>query len=735
MNQQQFATLFPLGSHLCREPMPPMSELKRDMENLKRHGFNLVKLQEQWAVDEAVEGQCDFSRYEELIGHAASLDMGVYLGLTCEQAPAWLWRKYPDSRSVGRNGLPVMYEAQTPLPADGKPGPCFDHAGAMADQLRFIRQLVTTLGVHENIVVWNTWQEIGYWPEMLVGQPVCYCEHSLAHYRQWLRERYADLDALNRAWNMRYRDWDDIKPNQHAQRSCCPQDIAWGYYQDNVRPAHTLAARAEAIRAADPLHRPVFAHKGGPIIGAGQDWTYARCQDFLGSSAYPAWGALDKWDDGVPDPGDAYDRHTALLGEMWNGIVLKYDYIRSANLPGHPVWAAEFQGGPVSTSFHKGRVPSPDDIRRWMLASMGAGVTAISFWVARAEISADELNGFGLLDSAGDETTRFAEAARVGAALNEHADLFAQPTWPQASVGILIDESNYQACALLGKAGEHLPYSARGWHRLLWDANIPVDFVNVDDLGSERTHAYRALILPFPVSMSEDVAQKLGAYVEQGGNLISSACPGRITEHGFANRGELSPALGVLFGVRQAGLTMVREPDGGTRWSPQERTWGEYMDPALLNGVGLLDSQHLRPHVYIETYVCVDSEPLLMYGKEVAGVVRQTGQGRAWLLGTFAGHAGTAYRDEQTPTLIGKLLAQCGVTPLHNGRLLLRKRVSPTKEAWIFTNREPRNVAESINVAGWREVVDLLGEPLNRGGDTLKLAVNSLDVRVLILTR
>ena len=158
MNQVQFKKLFPLGSHLCREPMPPMSEMKRDMENLKRHGFNLIKLQEHWMIDEPAEGHTDFSRYEELIAHAAKLDLGVYLGLTCEQAPAWLWQKHPDCRMVGQNGLPSAYEAQTTLPADGKPGPCYDHPGAMADQLRFIRTLVKTLGRFENLVVWNTWQ-------------------------------------------------------------------------------------------------------------------------------------------------------------------------------------------------------------------------------------------------------------------------------------------------------------------------------------------------------------------------------------------------------------------------------------------------------------------------------------------------------------------------------------------------------------------------------------------------
>ena len=36
MNKKQFELLFPIGSHLCREPMPPMHEMKNDMEILKK---------------------------------------------------------------------------------------------------------------------------------------------------------------------------------------------------------------------------------------------------------------------------------------------------------------------------------------------------------------------------------------------------------------------------------------------------------------------------------------------------------------------------------------------------------------------------------------------------------------------------------------------------------------------------------------------------------------------------
>lgn len=731
MNTQQFAQLFPLGSHLCREPMPAMSEMKRDMAILKQHGFNLIKLQEHWAIDEPAEGCYDFSRYEELIAHAAELELGIYLGLTCEQAPAWLWRKHPGCRMVGRDGRLIPYEAPTTLPGDGKPGPCFDHPGAMAEQLRFITQLVQTLGRYENIVVWNTWQEVHYWSESIVGTSTCFCEHTLAHFRRWLQQRYADIDTLNRAWNTRYAEWKDILPSRGAKVPIAV-DIAWQYFMDNEQIAQILSSRAEAIRAADPLQRPVFAHKGGVTIGSAHDWAYARSMDFLGSSTYPAWHAMQAWDDANQRP---YDRHTVLLTEMLDSLVLRFDYIRSANSQGKPVWAAEFQGGPVSTGFHKGRVPSADDMRRWMLAAIGSGVTAISFWVTRAEIMAAEANGFSLLDSDGDSTPRLEEVGRVGRALNEHADLFGQPTMPRAQVGILVNEWNYQLCTLMNQGGEHLPYSTRGWHRLLWEADIPVDFISTDELDEEFVRAYPVLILPFPLSLSEEVAAKLAQYVEAGGRLISDACPGRIDENGFCNRGELSPTMRELFGVRNESFTMVREPDGGQRWSPPERTWGEYQEAAIFNGVGPLEGCFLRANVYGETFVPTTSTPCLLYGHAVAGTVRQVGAGQAWLFGTFAGHNGTAYRDPETRNCIKTLLALCGITPAHQGKLLLRKRITAGKEAWIFTNPTPHKVTERIDVSGWGRVDELFCDLVERVGDTVTLTVNSLDLKVLILTR
>ena len=734
MNKNNFAQLFPLGSHLCREPMPSMAELKRDMEILKKHGFNLVKLQEHWMIDEPLEGQYNFAKYEELIEWAASLDMGVYLGLTCEQAPGWLYEKHPDCRMIGRNGLQVVYEAQTTLPADGKPGPCYDHPGALADQVRFIQKLVEVLGQFENLVVWNTWQEIGYWPNLSVGQDICYCENTLAAFRSWLVEKYGDLDELNRAWNSRYGDWRYVQPDRGSnQENGLPNDIDWRYFMDNVQVAKVLSSRAAAIKDVDPLKRPVFAHKGGIAVGFGQDWTYARSQDFLGSSCYPAWSPYHRWDDGAPQRGNRPERVSTMKKEMIHSIALTFDQIRSCNPAGAPVWAAEFQGGPISTFLHKGRIPAPEDIRRWMLTAVSAGVTAISFWVTRAEIMAQETNGFSLLDSASVTTPRMKEAGRIGAALNRHADLFGKPGWLGAQVAILCNEWNAQACSTVPPAVDHLAYDVRGWHQLLWDLGVPVDFIEAGEMGS-RASQYQVIVLPFPLSLSESFAKQLCQYVESGGNLICEAAPGRLNEHNVANRGELSPALGQLFGVIHQSLALVREPGSESRWMPTERSWGEFLDEAVLEGVGMLAGQKARANLYLETYEPIGTtEPILMYGTAVAGVTRKFGIGRAWLLGTYLGHNGTAYCNPVTPAFIRSLMASCGIYPLHEGKLVMRRRSIAGKTAIFLTNPTGEDVTEWVAV-GRAQVEDLLGEPFQRKADHISLTVNGLDIRVLVLT-
>ena len=387
---------------------------------------------------------------------------------------------------VGKNGLPIKYETQYTMPADGKPGPCFDHPDAMERQLKYINEFVKHFTKYENILVWNIWQEIAYWSEGSIGTDVCYCENTQKHFRKWLKEKYGTLENMNSCWGSNFGDWEQVAPHRQSPIGL-PVDKDFSYFMENEYVAQTLKARYLAIKEADPLKRTVFAHKGGLNVGSGQDWTYARCVDFMGSSTYPAWSSFQKWDDHQQARDYPPKKYDALYTEMWSNLALNFDYLRSSNPDNNPVWAAEFQGGPVSSEFHKGRVPSASDMRRWMLTVMSSGVTTISFWVTRAEIIAQENNGFSLLDSKGNSTEQYEEASRIGKILRNYSDLFALPTKPKSKVGIIINEDNYQFCKTFYGTDTHLHYSTRGWYHMLWRNGYPVDFVNSTEIGAETS--------------------------------------------------------------------------------------------------------------------------------------------------------------------------------------------------------------------------------------------------------
>ncbi|HET6487351.1 MAG TPA: hypothetical protein VFH83_13070, partial [Spirochaetia bacterium] len=227
--------------------------------------------------------------------------------------------------------------------------------------------------------------------------------------------------------------------------------------------------------------------------------------------------------------------------------------------------------------------------------------------------------------------------------------------------------------------------------------------------------------------------EALARYVEAGGSLLSEACPGRLDEHAFATRGELSPTARKLFGVRQRCLAVVREPGAGERWLPRERTWGEYAEHRALVGAGAFQGCAIEPSLYQETFECDGSQAIFLSGDLPAAVERSAGRGRAILLGTVVGHRGTAYRSSAAGAFVDRLLSRCGIQPQRAGNVLIRKRVREGQEAWLLFNPGREESCADLDATSFRSVADLFGGELRKDGDRLTVAVPALDYRVLIL--
>jgi len=286
--------IFPFGTHFYREPSRSLKELIHDMRVVKQLGFNMLKLQESWCINEKQEGEIRLGKVEALVEEAKKLDLYIYFGVTMEQAPAWLWRKYPDCHMVYSTGEIHKDPTQYLLPSDGKPGPCWDHPGAREAGSNFITELARRLSRYDNILAWNIWQEIGFWPMRSIPNSLgfCYCPYTLAGFRDWLKNKYGDLDSLNDTWCTGYGDWEEVEPPRIFPM--VPSYIDWRYFMDDVYLTRALQWKAKAFKANDPIKRPIFSHVSSPTVGSGAEWRWAKQGEVFGSSCYPAWFPFHK---------------------------------------------------------------------------------------------------------------------------------------------------------------------------------------------------------------------------------------------------------------------------------------------------------------------------------------------------------------------------------------------------------------------------------------------------------
>ena len=116
-----------------------------------------------------------------------------------------------------------------------------------------------------------------------------------------------------------------------------------------------------------------------------------------------------------------------------------------------------------------------------------------------------------------------------------------------------------------------------GFYRAMFERNIPVDFVHVDELTTALAASYRVIYLGTPLMLPRNAAAALKEYVRAGGTLISEARPAWNDERGFANGTIPGAGLDEAFGVRESER---RSPDAVTMIT----TSGDRVSGAVFEG-------------------------------------------------------------------------------------------------------------------------------------------------------
>jgi beta-galactosidase len=610
----------------------------KDLDQIKAVGFNTVKCWVDWATAEPKPGEFRFENLDLLLRLAEARGLRVVVQLYLDSAPDWVGERYPDAQFVDRSGAVIKSQAS--------PGFCIDHPGVRAEIVQFLHALSARANRSPALYGWDVWSEphVINWAEFpyLSNPEFCFCPSSQARFREWLKAKYATLEALNAAWYRGFERWEQIEPPRGSTILSYTDYLDWRAFIDD-KLAGDLKTRVDSIRSADSTH-PITSHAAVPGLftsptdgyGEPDDWKMAATADFFGTSLYPKHAASTR-----PWP--------------YTMIAASLDFTRSSGRSyGKGFWIGELQAGQGVTGMRIADPVVAHDLEFWLWKVLSHGARQISVYAWYPMSSGYESNGYGLINLDGTLTDRARAAGRVAQTIARNATEIRQATPAAAQVAVLFNRLSYMvggAQSSLSKLGNAERDSLMGLHRAFFEEQIPVDFVHPYDVTRGRLGQYKVLFLPYPVMLSKDVAEGVTRYIENGGTAVAEARLAWNDERGFSSDRVPGFGLDEVFGAKEK---LIR---------PVEKA--KMLVAPAADLPGLAPGTAIVAEAFEE-----DLEPLAnarvlakFANGEPAIVEHKFGKGRAILVGSFPALAYQRQLNVSTKRLLLALARSAGVSP------------------------------------------------------------------------
>jgi beta-galactosidase len=601
----------------------------KDLDAIKADGFNTVKTWVDWATAEPRSGKYNFANLDLLLRLAQERGLRVIVQAYLDSAPDWVGQKYPDGRFVDRSGAVINSQAA--------PGYCIDHDGVRSEIIKFLQGLSQAANKSPALYGWDVWSEphVINWADFpyLRDPEFCFCPYSQARFREWLKTKYHSLEALNSAWYRSFENWDQVQPPRFPTILSYTDYLDWRAFIDD-KLAGDLKTRVDAIRSADSTH-PITSHAAVPGLftsptdgyGEPDDWKMSASADSFGTSLYPKHSeSTQPWSYGM--------------------LAAGLDFTRSAGHSfGKGFWIGELQAGQGATGMRIADPVNGHDEQYWMWQVVAHGAREIAVYAWYPMSSGFESNGYGLINLDGTLTERARAAGQTAAAISRHGSDILHSTPAPAQVAILYNRLSYMVGGSqpsLSKLGNAERDSLLGLYRAFFEQNIPVDFVHSEDVAQNHLSQYKILFLPYPVMLSQDVADGVKRYVQAGGTAVAEARLAWNDARGFASDVIPGAGLAQIFGARESIIRPADRVEMRTEASPALPDL-----PPHTSVPGAAFEEQLEP---------LDGGSVLARFADgsAAMVERAAGAGKAVLIGSFLG---LAYHEQHSPAIKNLLLA------------------------------------------------------------------------------
>jgi len=506
---------------------------REDVALMREAGVNLVSVGIfAWALIETAEGEYDFTWLDEILDLLHENGIAVDLGTPTASPPAWFFAQHPESRVQTADGTVLGFGAR------GMASP--SSPAYRTAIVRIATALAERYGDHPAVVLWHVHNEYG----VPVGED--YSPQSVQAFRNWLREKYRTLDALNAAWGtafwgQHYTAWEHIGAPAAAPSVVNPaQRLDFARFTDHQLRQCFIAER-DAIRAhaAQPITTNFMANQSWTT----DLWAWGREVDIVSDDHY-LWAA------------DAE-------GEI--GLAMAADLTRSVG-GGAPWILMEHSTSAVNWQ-PRNIAKRPGEMARNSLTHLGRGADAILFFQWRASRSGAEKFHSAMLPHAGTGSRVWREVVDLGAALGRLGEVHGSRV--HADVAVLWDFESFWAQDLEWRPSVDVTHKERirAYYEQLWRDGITVDFA----LPGQDLSGYKLVVAPAQYLLRTADAENLNRYVENGGTLLVSFFSGIVDENDAVHVGGFGAPLEPALGLRVEEFLPLREGDTSrVTWNGRE---------------------------------------------------------------------------------------------------------------------------------------------------------------------
>ncbi|BDZ65635.1 hypothetical protein GCM10025877_25730 [Agromyces mangrovi Wang et al. 2018] len=381
-----------------------------------------------------------------------------------------------------------------------------------------VRRIAGRYVDHPAVVMWHVGNEFG------CHLPMDFSDSARDAYRDWLRNRYETVDALNDAWgtsfwSQRYGDFDEVFPPRLAPYSHNPSSMLdWRRFTSDMLLECYLMER-EILLAAGAT-QPITTNFMGPFKPAD----------------YAAWAPhMDVIaDDCYPDPSSP----TRVRDSAF-----QRDLIRSLK-PGVP-WLLWEQATDAVNWRPSNPGKAPGQLMAETAQSVSRGADGIMFFQWRQSRAGSEKFHSAMLPHAGTDTATWQAVTELGARLAALPEL--PPPGRDARVALAFDWENWWAVEERDHPTE-VDYLAvcREWYGAFHSRGIMVDIVPPEQVDD----GYDLVVAPALYLLRDAGADALLRFVEGGGTLLAGPFSDVVDEHDQFRDGGFVTQLGEALGVR-----------------------------------------------------------------------------------------------------------------------------------------------------------------------------------------